>query len=107
MADLADPSFMKLTARLVRSFRHSLTDYAGIHPPEEPTRLAGELSRMAKVNGIPADALLTRIKAAWSEAALLTGLPSRSDWYGQLVMHCLEEYYNPQIERRLTVAAAP
>ena len=53
---------------------------------------------MAKANGIPPEALLTRIKAAWSDAALARGYPSRSDWYDQLVMHCLEEYYMPLVE---------
>jgi hypothetical protein len=52
---------------------------------------------MAKANGIPREALLTHIKAAWSDAALARGYPSRSDWYGQLVMHCLEEYYSPLV----------
>jgi hypothetical protein len=52
---------------------------------------------MAKAHGIPPGALLTRIKGAWSDAALTTGYPSRSDWYDQLVMHCLEEYYSPPL----------
>jgi hypothetical protein len=98
MSDLADPAFSNLTAQLVRSFRSSLTDDANVQPPEEVTRLAGELSRMAKANGIPSEALLTRIKAAWTDAALTRGYPSRSDWYDQLVMHCLEEYYMPLVE---------
>lgn len=98
MPDLADPAFTNLTAQLVRSFRTSLTDDPSVQPPEEVTRLAGQLSRMAKANGIPPEALLTRIKAAWSDAALARGYPSRSDWYDQLVMHCLEEYYMPLVE---------
>ena len=98
MPDLADPAFTNLTAQLVRSFRTSLTDDPSVQPPEEVTRLAGQLSRMAKAHGIPPGALLTRIKAAWSDAALTTGYPSRSDWYDQLVMHCLEEYYMPLVE---------
>ena len=53
---------------------------------------------MAKVNGIPPDAVLTRIKGAWSDAALARGDASRSEWYNQLVMHCLEEYYKPVVE---------
>ncbi len=53
---------------------------------------------MAKANGIPREALLTHIKAAWSDAALTRGYPSRSDWYDQLVMHCLEEYYKPLVD---------
>ena len=97
MADLADPAFTNLTAQLVRSFRTSLTDDASVQPPEEVTRLAGELSRMAKANGIPPDALLTHIKAAWTDAAPTRGDPSRTDWYDQLVMHCLEEYYMPLV----------
>jgi hypothetical protein len=95
MSDLADPAFSNLTAQLVRSFRISLTDDASVQPPEEVARLAGQLSRMAKANGIPPEALLTRIKAAWTDAALTRGNPSRSDWYDQLVMYCLEEYYMP------------
>jgi hypothetical protein len=98
MSDLADPAFANLTAQLVRGFRTSLTDDASVQPPEEVTRLAGELSRMAKANGIPPEALLTRIKAAWTDAALTRGYPSRSDWYDQLVMHCLEEYYMPLVQ---------
>jgi hypothetical protein len=98
MPDLADPAFTDLTAQLVRSFRTSLADDPSVQPPEDVTRLAGALSRMAKANGIPAEALLTRIKAAWSDAALTRGYASRSDWYHQLVMHCLEEYYNPLVE---------
>jgi hypothetical protein len=53
---------------------------------------------MAKANGIPSEALLTRIKAAWTDAALMRGYPSRSDWYDQLVMYCLEEYYMPLVK---------
>jgi hypothetical protein len=98
MSDLADPSFTNLTAQLLRSFRTSLTDEASVQPPEEVSRLAAELSRMAKANDIPPDALLTHIKAAWTDAALTRGYPSRSDWYDQLVMHCLEEYYMPLVE---------
>ena len=97
MADLADPAFTNLTAQLVRTFRTSLTDDVSVQPPEELTRLAGQLSRMAKANGIPAEALLTRIKAAWTDAALTRGYPSRTDWYDQLVMYCLEEYYMPLV----------
>ena len=95
MSDLTDPVFTNLTAQLVRSFRTSLADDGSVQPPEELTRLAGELSRMAKANSIPPEALLTRIKAAWTDAALTRGYPSRSDWYDQLVMYCLEEYYMP------------
>ena len=98
MSDLADPTFRNLTAQLVRSFRTSLTDDPSLEPPEEVSRLAGELSRMAKANRIPPDALLTHIKAAWSDAALTRGDPSRTDWYDQLVMHCLDEYYMPLVE---------
>ncbi len=98
MSDFADPAFTNLTAQLVKSFRTSLTDYPSVQPPEEVTRLAEELSRMAKANGIPREALLTHIKAAWSDAALTRGYPSRSDWYDQLVMHCLEEYYKPLVD---------
>jgi len=97
MADLADPAFTNLTAQLVRTFRTSLTDDVSVQPPEEVTRLAVQLSRMAKANGIPAEALLTRIKAAWTDAALTRGYPSRTDWYDQLVMYCLEEYYMPLV----------
>ncbi len=97
MADLADPAFTNLTAQLVRTFRTSLTDDVSVQPPDEVTRLAGQLSRMAKANGIPAEALLTRIKAAWTDAALTRGYPSRTDWYDQLVMYCLEEYYMPLV----------
>jgi hypothetical protein len=99
MPDLADPAFTKVIAQLVRSFRTSLTDDTRV-PPEEVTRLSAKLSRMAKANGIPSEALLTCIKAAWSDAALTTGLPSRSDWYDQLVMLCLEEFYKPLVEKR-------
>jgi hypothetical protein len=98
MSDLSDRAFTNLTAQLVRSFRTSFADGASVRPPEEVTRLAGELSRMAKANGIPSEALLTRIKAAWTDAALTRGYPSRSDWYDQLVMYCLEEYYMPLVE---------
>jgi len=98
MADLTDPAFTNLTAQLVRSFRTSLAGDATVQPPEEVTRLAGKLSRMAKANGVPPEALLTLIKAAWSDAALSRGYPSRTDWYDQLVMHCLEEYYMPLVE---------
>jgi len=98
MSDLTDPVFTNLTAQLVRSFRTSLAGDASVQPPEEVTRLAGKLSRMAKANGIPPEALLTLIKAAWSDAALTRGYPSRADWYDQLVMHCLEEYYMPLVE---------
>jgi hypothetical protein len=97
MPDLADPAFTLLTAQLVRSFRTSLNDDVSVRPPEEVTRLAGQLSRMAKANGIPPEALLTRIKAAWTDAALTRNHPSRSDWYHQLVMYCLEEYYMPLV----------
>ena len=97
MPDLADPAFTILTAQLVRSFRTSLTDDVSVEPPEEVARLAGQLSRMAKANGIPREALLTHIKAAWSDAALTRTYPSRSDWYDQLVMYCLEEYYMPLV----------
>jgi hypothetical protein len=98
MSDLTDPVFTNLTAQLVRSFRTSLAGDASAQPPEEVTRLAGKLSRMAKANSIPPEALLTHIKAAWSDAALTRGFPSRIDWYDQLVMHCLEEYYMPLVE---------
>jgi hypothetical protein len=98
MSDLADPVFTNLTAQLVRSFRTSFAGDAGVQPPEEVTQLAGKLSRMAKANSIPPEALLTHIKAAWSDAALTRGDPSRTDWYDQLVMHCLEEYYMPLVE---------
>ena len=98
MPDLTDPTFTNLTSQLVGSFRTSLIDDPSVQPPEEATRLAGELSRMAKAHRIPPDAVLTRIKAAWTDAALTTGSPSRSDWYGQLVMHSLEEYYKPLAE---------
>src|SRR2546423_9758655 len=97
MPDLADPTFTELTGQLVTSFRTSLPDDTG-EPPEDATRLAVELSAMAKANGIPPEALLTRIKAAWTDAALTRGSPSRSDWYRELVMHCLEEYYKPLID---------
>ena len=95
MSDFADPAFTNLTAQLVRSFQTSLTDDPSGQPPEEVTRLAVRLSRMAKANGIPREALLTHIKAAWSDAALTRTYPTRSDWYDQLVMHCLDEYYKP------------
>jgi hypothetical protein len=95
MPDLADPAFLSLTSQLVRSFRNSLTDDQSTRPPEEATRLAGELCRMAKANRVPADAVLTRIKAAWTDAALSLGFPIRSGWYDQLVMYCLEEYHKP------------
>ena len=98
MSDLADPAFTNLTLQLVRSFRISFTDDASVQPPEELTRLVGKLSRIAKANSIPPEALLTHIKAAWSDAALTRGDPSRTDWYDQLVMHCLEEYYMPLAE---------
>jgi len=98
MADLTDPAFTNLTAQLVRSFRTTLAGDASVQPPEEVTRLAGKLSRMAQANSIPPEALLTHIKAAWSDAALTRADPSRSDWYDQLVMHCLEEYYMPLVE---------
>jgi hypothetical protein len=98
MSDLADPTFTTLTAQLIRSFRISFADDPSVEPPEEVTRLAGKLSRMAKANSIPPDALLTHIKAAWSDAALTRGDPSRTDWYDQLVMYCLEEYYMPLVE---------
>jgi hypothetical protein len=97
MPDLADPAFTNLTAELVRSFGTSLTQ-STVQPPEEVTRVAEELSRLAKVHGIPPAALLTRIKGAWSDAALARGDTSRTDWYRQLVMHCLEEYYKPVAE---------
>ena len=56
------------------------------------------LIQFMKENGIPPDAVLTRIKGAWSDAALARGDASRSEWYNQLVMHCLEEYYKPVVE---------
>jgi hypothetical protein len=98
MPDLADPAFLNLTSQLVRSFRASLTDDQSVRPPEEATRLAGELCRMAKANCVPPEAVLTRIKAAWTDAALSAGFPSRSKWYDQLVMYCLEEYYKPLLD---------
>jgi len=98
MPDLADAAFTQLTAQLVRSFGTTLSEIPSVQPPEEVSRLAEELSRMAKVNGIPPDAVLTRIKGAWSDAALARGDASRSEWYNQLVMHCLEEYYKPVVE---------
>ena len=53
---------------------------------------------MAKANCVPPEAVLTRIKAAWSDAALSLGFPIRSSWYDQLVMYCLEEYYKPLLD---------
>jgi len=44
---------------------------------------------------MPPEALLVHLKTAWDDAGLKRGYPHRKDWYDQLVMHCLEEYYKP------------
>ncbi len=98
MSDAADSLFVNLTAQLVTSFQSSLTEDLKIPAPPETTRLAGELCRMAKAKGMPPEALLIHLKTAWDEAGLTSGYPRRRDWYDLLVMHCLDEYYNPAVE---------
>lgn len=98
MSDAPDPLFVNLTAQLVTSFQGSLTEDLKIPAPPETTRLAGEICRMAKAQGMPPEALLIHLRTAWDEAGLTRRYPRRKDWYDHLVMHCLEEYYKPVAE---------
>jgi hypothetical protein len=95
MFDATDTVFVSLTAQLVTSFRSALTEDLDIATPPETMRLAGDICRMAKAKGMPPEALLVHLKTAWDDAGLKRGYPHRKDWYDQLVMHCLEEYYKP------------
>lgn len=90
-----DPQFTALTAQLVQSIQHELTQGADLGRAAQTRELVRQICRMARVQGMQAERILIHIKGAWDREGMKHAHPQSDMWYQELIRLCLEEYYKP------------